>query len=386
MIQKTEYLNEDTILHNRIEWCATGDTNGPVIILFMGIHGNEKAGPKAVDRIFNWLEGNDQPLNGSVYAITGNVKALKQGIRYVDTDLNRLWERFNTSMDFSDNNGLDQPSEYNESLEIKSAVDEILTRHNDEASEFIFADLHTTSSESCAFILLNDTLANRELARDFPVPQILGIEENIHGTILSFINNLGYQAIGFEAGAHNDKDSIKRSEAFLWLLFHNCGLMELSRETLSKYENDLHAHPKVPNTYFDIQYHHLIKNPGQFEMLEGFQNFDYIEKGKSLAYENGKLVKAPKSGRIFMPLYQKMGRDGFMIIRQVSDFWLTLSSYLRKSFVHSLLKYLPGVRQLSKRAYEVDLRIARFLVSDVFHLFGYRVTKKDEQTLLCYRR
>lgn len=386
MIQKTEYLNENAVLHNRIEWCATGDTNGPVIILFMGIHGNEIAGPKAVDRIFNWLEGNDQPLNGSVYAINGNVKALKQGIRYVDTDLNRLWERFNTSMDFSDNNSLDQPSEYSESLEIKSAVDEIIKRHKDEASEFIFADLHTTSSESCAFILLNDTLANRKLARDFPVPQILGIEENIHGTILSFINNLGYQAIGFEAGAHNDRDSIKRSEAFLWLLFHNCGLMELNGETLSKYENDLQAHPNVPNTYFDIQYHHLIKNPGQFEMLEGFQNFDYIEKDKALAYENGKLVKAPKSGRIFMPLYQKMGRDGFMIIRQVSDFWLTLSSYFRKSFVHSLLKYLPGVRQLSKRAYEVDLRIARFLVSDVFHLFGYRVIKKDEQTLLCYRR
>ncbi len=100
----------------------------------------------------------------------------------------------------------------------------------------------------------------------------------------------------------------------------------------------------------------------------------------------GQLIRAPKGGRIFMPLYQNEGDDGFLIIREVSPFWLKLSGYLRKSFFHGLLKYLPGVKPVSEHSFEVNLNVARFLVKDIFHLLGYRVTQKDENTLICYRR
>jgi hypothetical protein len=121
-------------------------------------------------------------------------------------------------------------------------------------------------------------------------------------------------------------------------------------------------------------------------MMSGFENFDRIEKDTPIAYEEGRLIKAPKSGRIFMPLYQKKGHDGFLIVNEVSEFWLELSANFRNSFVHGLLKYLPGVSVGNKQSFEVDLRIARFLVKDIFHLLGYRVTEKDEYTLICYKR
>lgn len=381
--EKRELHIQDT---ERVRWSVPGDTNGPVLIIFAGIHGNETAGVHAVDHVAGTLLNENESLNGHLYAISGNMKALELGVRYVDTDLNRIWENgFENQWPGSQHTNI-HSVEYKESLEIKHAVEWILDKHKKDASRFIFVDLHTTSSESCAFILINDTLANRKLARKFPVPQILGFEENIRGTLLSYINNLGHLSIGFEAGAHTNEASIYRSCAFLWLTMHWLNIHKLTNDGVRKYEHELDIHPDLPDSYYEVKYHKIVDDPEKFEMIRGFKNFDKVEKGTPLAKENGEWIEAPVWGRIFMPLYQKKGRDGFLIIREVSAFWLSLSAYLRKSFIHKLLKYLPGVHIKSEQAFRIDLRVARFLVKDIFHLFGYRVIQEDEHTLICYKR
>lgn len=385
-MQKTESTEAHLKVTERISWSKSGKKEGPVLVFFVGVHGNEPAGVEAIEQVAEGLEEQYPEINGTVYAITGNIEALKQGVRYLDTDLNRLWETFNTNRDYSRLNGEKKPIEYLESLEIKRTIEQIINDHYDTANDFIFADLHTTSSQSCAFILLNDSIANRELARKFPVPQILGIEENIQGTLLSYINNLGFKAIGFEAGAHYAEISVQRSEAFLWLILDRLGLLKLAKDEVSKYEELLGAFDDVPDTYYEIINHKIVEDPNNFEMISGFENFDLVEEGTPLAYENGKLISAPVSGRIFMPLYQNVGHDGFLIIREVSTFWLNLSGYLRKSFIHKWLKYLPGVAIAGRQSFEVNLKVARFLVKNIFHLLGYRITPIDENTLICYRR
>lgn len=383
-MQKTETQHKEETKIKRIRWAKSGNQEGPVLVFFVGIHGNEPAGIHAVDQVAHKLLNQD--ITGSAYAITGNIEAVKLGVRFLDTDLNRLWERFNTDQDFSIRKAENRPAEYEESLEIKRAVDYIIEKHSGTASEFVFIDLHTTSSQSCAFILLNDTMANRNLAREFPVPQILGIEENIQGTLLSYINNLGFKAIGFEAGAHQAEVSVERCEIFIWLVLHQLGLHKLTEKDVERREEILRNSHDVPNTYYEVIHHKIVEGPQEFDMIEGFENFDFVEKNTPLAYENDQLIKAPESGRIFMPLYQKEGNDGFLIVNEVPQFWLTLSGFLRKSVFHDLLKYLPGVNKLSDNSFEVDTSIARFLVKDIFHLLGYRVTQKDENRLICYRR
>lgn len=385
-MQKTDTPNVKLNETDRIRWSESGNDEGPVLVIFVGIHGNEPAGMHAVDHVAEKLAGENSGINGSVYAVTGNIEAVKLGVRFLDTDLNRLWERFHTSKDFSIQRAESRPAEYLESLEVKETVDYIIKKHSEKASEFIFIDLHTTSSKSCAFILLNDTLDNRELAGDFPVPQILGIEENIQGTLLSYINNLGHKAIGFEAGAHFAEISVKRSEAFLWLILNKLGLITLEEDDINRNKELLQVKEGIPDTYYEIIHHKTVNDPMKFEMISGFNNFDIIEKGTPLAYEYGELINAPADGRIFMPLYQNEGEDGFLIVREVSDFWLKLSAYLRKSFFHKLLRHLPGVKMIGDYSYEVNLKFARFLVKDIFHLLGYRVIQKDKNTLLCYRR
>jgi len=380
--------SQDVIIKGteRIRWSVPGNETGPVMVVFAGIHGNETAGIHAIDSVASNLIDTKANLNGTLYSITGNMRALELGVRYVDTDLNRLWENGFDRSQYSSSGSADHSVEFKESLEIKRAVEWILEKHGDEASRIIFADLHTTSSESCAFILINDTLANRELARKFPVPQILGFEENIRGTLLSYINNIGHLSLGFEAGAHTNEASIERSKAFLRLSLHWLNILRLSDAEVSAYERQLDIHPDVPDSYYQVSYHKIVEDPAKFEMKRGFQNFDEIKKGTPLAKEEGELIEAPVSGRIFMPLYQKKGHDGFLIINEVSTFWLKLSAYLRKSFVHKLLRFLPGVEVENKRAFRINLKVARFLVKDIFHLFGYRVVKTGEHTVICYRR
>ena len=370
----------------RIRWTVPGDEEGPVLVVFAGIHGNETAGLHAIDSVATNLLDTDADLNGTLYSITGNMRALEMGVRYIDTDLNRLWENGSHQSQYSSSGTVNHTVEYKESLEIKRAVEWIIEKHSGKASKFIFIDLHTTSSESCAFILINDTLGNRELARKFPVPQILGFEENIRGTLLSYINNIGYLSLGFEAGAHTNEASVERSKAFLYLALHWLGILQLSEANVKAFERQLDIHPDVPDSYYEVNYHKIVDDPTKFEMKSGFQNFDIIEKGTPLARENGELIKAPESGRIFMPLYQKKGHDGFLIINEVSPIWLKLSAYLRKSFVHKLLKFLPGVEKESEQAFKINLKVARFLVKDIFHLFGYRVVREGEHTVICYRR
>lgn len=372
--------------HHRIRWALQGKKEGSVIVLFVGIHGNEKAGVQAADNLFTNLKEKERELNGSVYVITGNIPALEMGVRFIDTDLNRLWEIPHGISGRRSSNGLSSTAEYSESREIKDCITHIIHENSHTAEDFVFADLHTTSSKSCGFILLNDTLENRELARKFPLPQILGIEENIYGTLLSYINNLGYKAIGFEAGAHHDEISVERSEAFLELLLHNTNVKKVDEASIHELSEQMHCIDDIPETYYEIRYHKLLDDPSEFKMMSGFQNFDRVEKNTPLAYEREQLIVAPVSGRIFMPLYQNKGHDGFLIIREVSDFWLELSAYFRNSFLHNLLKYLPGVAVAGKRSFEVDLTVARYLVRNIFHLLGYRVVQKDEDTLICHKR
>lgn len=371
---------------DRIRWTVPGDEKGPVLVVFAGIHGNETAGLHAIDSVATNLLDTKEELNGTLYSITGNMRALEMGVRFIDTDLNRIWENGSDRSQYFSSSTANHTVEYKERQEIKRAVEWILEKHNGRASKFIFIDLHTTSSESCAFILINDTLKNRELARKFPVPQILGFEENIRGTLLSYINNIGHLSLGFEAGAHTNEASVERSKAFLHLALHWLEILQLSEANVKAFEQQLDIHPEVPDSYYEVDYHKIVDDPIKFEMKSGFQNFDIIEKGTPLARENGELIKAPESGRIFMPLYQKKGHDGFLIINEVSPIWLKLSAYLRKSFVHKLLKFLPGVEKESEQVFKINLKVARFLVKDIFHLFGYRVVREGEHTVICYRR
>ena len=103
--------SQDVIIKGteRIRWSVPGNETGPVMVVFAGIHGNETAGIHAIDSVASNLIDTKANLNGTLYSITGNMRALELGVRYVDTDLNRLWENGFDRSQYSSSGKADQP-------------------------------------------------------------------------------------------------------------------------------------------------------------------------------------------------------------------------------------------------------------------------------------
>lgn len=361
---------------------------GPLVIATGGIHGNEPSGARAILRLFEALHAAAPPFCGRILGLTGNLQALNRGERFLDRDLNRAWrpERL-AALERA------RPEDLlGEDRELVELGGEIQAALGSRTGAAVFLDLHTTSSDSAPFAIVSDSRVNRRLAQALGVPILLGLEESLEGTLLNYVNQLGHVAIGFEAGRHDAPESVARHEAALWLTLVSTGcLSEIDAERIG----DLAARrallaeatrglPKA----LELRHRHAIRPEDDFAMNPGFKNFFPIQKGAVVAHDRTGDVRAEEGGYLFMPLYQKLGDDGYFLVRRVRPFWLGLSTVLRALRFDRLLPLLPGVRRVEGRtdALLLDTRIARAFALDVCHLLGFRKESHDGHLLLVERR
>lgn len=365
--------SETEVFGNRIIAKVKGNKNGPTVLFFAGIHGNEHAGIAALKKTLPLLQ--EDKLHGTVYGIIGNLKAIQKNKRFIDEDLNRIWTGERLSQLKKKTSLLEEEIEMQELLNL---IQHILHDCN---GPVYFIDFHTTSSKSYPFITINDVLINRKFAMLYPLPIVLGIEEYLNGPMLSYINQKGYVAIGFEAGQHQDEKSVEHTEAFIYLTLGFAGMIKKKNfPNLKQYYHKLNQSSGQLQKVFEIIYLHKIGQWDRFKMHVGFESFQVIPKGMDLAIHNDDIIKSPYTGRIFMPLYQSQGSDGFFIIHRIPFFVLKLSAFLRKLKIDNLLTLLPGVswEEKDKMVLKVNLRTARFLAKPFFHLLGYRVRKQED--------
>ena len=350
-----------------------GDQPGTTVIFIGGIHGNEPAGVFAISHILEELRQQNIPFKGKFYGIAGNLPALSTGVRFVDADLNRIWAP----------NGqlLPKPDESAQRSEIIEIFEKVLQETNDTVLVF---DLHTTSSESIPFIAIGDTLRNRTLASAFPVPIVLGLEEHMKGTLFSFLSRSGISSIIFEAGKHEAASSINNHITFIWQALVSTGCIP---------EHALKIKPKLLSRSFEATiletvFRYPLEEDDNFVVRPGFKNFHRIRKSTLIANHNGNPVFPPTGGRIFLPLYQKQGRDGFFIVKKVSRFWLFLSSVIRRLRIDRNLHWLPGVSHHPdlRSGYIINRRIAKVFALQIFHLLGFRLEKASDNTIIMKRR
>lgn len=351
-----------------------GKEEGPALVFFAGVHGNEPAGVIALIRVMERLERLKPTIKGSIYGITGNLNALAKGIRYESVDLNRIWTKDRIRKLKSKTLTQEElNADIIEQQELFDIGEKIFAKHS---HQVYFIDLHTTSAETVPFITMNDTLINRRFSRRFPVPVVLGIEEYLVGPLLNWIIEIGYPCVAFESGTHHEVSSIDNHESFVWLSLVYGGL--ISRTELPDFPQHYNR-LKQSNTrfhdVFEIWYKKEIAPREEFEMKPGYYNFRQLSKSEPIASSSieGE-IRVKEDCRIFMPLYQGKGNDGFFLIRNISPFWLNLSAFLRKTKVEWLLTLLPGVKRDPKESFTliVNPKIAKFLATEIFHLLGYR--------------
>jgi succinylglutamate desuccinylase len=256
------------------------------------LHGNEPAGVEALKRVCRALGDRRDLIQGEFLGLAGNLPALARGERAIDRDLNRHWkpDRILTLR----NGHPPDPAirEDRELVELLAAIEAALTRARGEA---YFVDLHTTSGESAAFATVGDTLRNREFASQLHSPIILGLEEHIEGTLLEYLNGLGYITMGFEGGRHEDPSSVDLLEAGVWgtlaasgvlLDGHMVAELERSQRLLKQNRRGL---PRV----FEVRYRHPVHPEDRFRMHPGYASFQRLTKGELVAEDRSGEIRAP---------------------------------------------------------------------------------------------
>jgi Succinylglutamate desuccinylase / Aspartoacylase family len=363
-----------------------GNPSGVTLIVFGGIHGNEASGVYSIKRVLPQIEKLQAYLHGRVFFLAGNTRALRNGVRFIDSDLNRHWTSKNI---YQNQPNLKNQPQISEDIEQKELLDNLNKIIRTAENEVYVLDLHSTSADGLPFATLGDTLRNRAFAQKFPITILLGIEEQLDGTILEYLNNLGTITLGFEAGQHFADSTIDNHEALIWLALTNSGC--LKKEDFADYGKYFELLKKASGRerIVEIRHRELVKpETDGFEMKKGYTNFQPIIKDEVLAQNNNGEIKANESGMILMPLYQKLGNDGFFIGREVAPFWLWLSGILRKSRVQDLIRILPGIKKHPNEAGTliVNTQIARLFPLQIFHLLGFRKRRQVGNRLFMSRR
>jgi succinylglutamate desuccinylase len=359
-----------------------GYLSGPTLLILGGIHGNEPAGVLAADRVLPHIQERRADLRGEVVLLRGNTRALEREVRYIDVDLNRQWTEDNVLKSELTYRGR---SEFLELRELLTAIREAVSRAR---GDVYLVDLHTTSAQGQPFATVGDTLRNRHFALSFPVTIVLGLEEQIDGTLLEYINNLGAITMGFEAGQHDAITSVDHHEALIWNAMIATG--NFRREDFAEfvYYWSLLNRAGDGQRVVEVRHRHPIVPEDQFQMEPGFRNFQPVPRGVVLAKDRRGKIKAHEKGLILLPLYQALGDDGFFLGREVKKFWLNLSRILRKLKVGHYIHLLPGVRRdpMNENLYIINTSIARILPLEIFHLLGFRKRRWINNVLVISRR
>ncbi len=280
------------------------------------IHGNEGSGKEAFERFFRILEEEKIPVKAHVVGLQGNIEAYRRNVRYVDEDLNRLWTRENWHL-IRMNAYHPRTLEGRIFIRLIQAIQHYRTMLR--PRQFIWLDLHCTSSERGTFVVSTRHHANLFLASQLYIPVVLGLDNILRGTAIRFFSEMRHTvSLAVEGGRIGDPLATDIHHAVIWTALKAMGLLPRSYYAfVEPFEKFLsHISADLPHKVI-VRYGHFIDPSYQFKMLPGFRNFDYVRKGTLLATQWDGPVYAPLSGYLLMPLYQPQGSEGFYIAREI---------------------------------------------------------------------
>lgn len=289
----------------------SGGKKGPLFFITAAVHGNEPSGVRALQRVFAELEKSKPEIEGTIVGVLGNKKALELNKRFIEEDLNRTWKEERIK------NGEIITHEQREMQEIikllKSYPEENFTKR-------YFLDCHTTSSESLPYISVQEVNDNNEWAHRFPTYIVRGFSDIVYGAIDHYLSRTGLTGFTFEAGQHEHKTSVENHEGIIWIGLKEACNLDLTKITCYPECVEKFAEKNAPDQKtFKIIYRHGLEDDSMFKMQPGFKNFQKIKKGELLAFDGNREIKSDWNARIFMPLYQSQGNDGFFVVQEVNE-------------------------------------------------------------------
>jgi len=302
-----------------------GGEKGTLLIVFGAMHGNEPAGVKALEAMFEMLESEPSTnpnfcFCGKMIGLVGNLRARKKGLRYINRDLNRQWTTENVKrIQQSKLEDLDE-----EDLEIKELleiIDSEIKAYQPE--QLVFLDLHTTTAFGGIFSIPQENEASVKIAVELHAPVIRGLLEGIQGTTLHYFTNENFApntvAVTFESGQHQEELSVNRAIAALTNCMRTIGCVK-NVDVENRHDSILKEYSKGLPKIAELITIHSIQSGDDFKMEPNYKNFQAVKKGEVLAVDKNGKIPAVDDGLILMPLYQKQGDDGFFLIKTLEAF------------------------------------------------------------------
>ncbi len=306
----------EKVLTQRLLGRVRGTEPGPTVITVGGIHGNEPAGVWAALRVLDRFTSTRTHLRGDYVAFAGNVRGLRERRRYISRDLNRGWSADHVERVMR---GEGDPGDHEtrEQRELVAAIDDVVR----EARGPVYViDLHTTSADGVPFAVSYKMGMQTDFALRFPLPVIFGLLNQLSGTMLDYWRDRGCVPLAVEGGQNDRTWSIDRHEAVVWIALVEAGAVDRADVPLyDEYVSLLtECRDSLPHA-MEVWQRHAISPEDDFRMQPGYQNIHRVHAGEVIAYDRRGEIRAERDGLIFMPLYQKLGDDGFFFGGEVAE-------------------------------------------------------------------
>lgn len=242
-----------------------GKEEGPTSMILVGIHGNEKCGIDA----FNKILPSPVIQRGRLLLAYGNPRAIEQSVRFTDSNLNRLFRP-------------DDMLSAKEKASYEYTRAQFLKKYLDQADTLL--DVHASSiSHSKRFVICEKNA--KEVVKYLPVDIIVsGFDEVEPGGTDYYMNRAGKTGICLECGYIGDSESTQIAEESI------SAFLKARRHIT----NDL-----VPQKQSYVRmYEKYFAKTKSFTLSKPFENFEVVAENQLIGIDGKEEVRTAKQGLI----------------------------------------------------------------------------------------
>jgi succinylglutamate desuccinylase len=255
-----------------------GDKPGPTLAIFAGLHGNETAGVFALQELIPKLK----ITRGKIFIAYANPPAIEAGVRMVNKNMNRCFNK--------DNKGTD-PEDIR-AKELMTVLD----------SSDALLDLHMFYDDGVPFVICEDNAV--DIAHKFDVDIIsTNWDTTEPGAADGYMFRQGKIGICIECGPISKAQEYKGfSIRTIYQFLRHFDMSDSRTEFSTKPKRIVRAS------------HMVRKSSANFKLTDGFRNFDKMKNGQIISVDGKERYVAKDGECIIFPHYNaRIGEEAFII-------------------------------------------------------------------------
>lgn len=264
-----------------------GKEKGATSIVLVGVHGDERCGVDALQRILPTLVIE----RGTVLFGYGNPRAIEANKRYTEANLNRMFSNENRTA--------------KEKVSYEYHRAQYLKKYLDKADALL--DIHTSfNTNSRAFIICEPNA--KEIVKFFPVDLVVsGFDKVEPGGTDFYMNNSKKIGICLECGSTKDPRAIKKAEEGIFAFL--------------KARGHLNNNLVVTSQSYIQMFRKYFAKTDTFTLSKPFEDFEEIEAEQLIGMDGQDEIKAPKRSLIlFAHNGTKIGDEIFLLGEKKKSF------------------------------------------------------------------